>query len=459
MKKHILFSFSLLLCSLTFGQTFNTTMLLNNGPIDRRINIVILGDGFKANEQDEFLIAANNLRDYFISVSPYSGYIDYFNIIAVEVISAESGVKHPGTATDVTEPVFPVSNPDNYLQSSFDHQDIHRCIYPSSTMKTTQVLAANTPYYDVAVVIGNSPEYGGCAGTYAYFTTNVSSKTTFIHELGHSFAYLADEYWFPGSGERVNKTQDGDPLTNKWRNWIGYNLIGIYPFVEDSSWYRPAQNCTMRYSGVPFCSVCKEAIVERIHELVSPIEEYSPTSLSLDMEQNNLDFEVSLILPDPSYLEFSWELNGTEINNQDIGISISENDLVDGANTLKFSVIDNTPLVRTDNHDVIHLNTVVWTINKSGLGIEEIKATTSNLVLYPNPSADVIYVKSNKKSTGSLTFELVSITGQLVKKENLSPDASQRYTFATEGLESQTYILNIYDSNGVKLYTHRIIKK
>ncbi|RYM34210.1 T9SS type A sorting domain-containing protein [Brumimicrobium glaciale] len=459
MKKIILLPFVLLFCGVTFSQVFDTIVLHNSGPSDKRINLVILGDGYTSADQGKFITDATGLKDYLFTKVPYSNYSEYFNVIAIKVISNESGIKHPATATDVAEPVFPISNPDTYLETAFDYQDIHRCIYTSNTNLTTQVLAANVPNFDIAVVVVNTPEYGGCAGDYAYFSAHTNAKEIFIHEIGHSFANLADEYWFASTGERPNKTQDDNPSTNKWKNWIGTDNVDIFPFPEDASWNRPHQSCEMRFLNNEYCAVCKEATIERIHQIQGPIDDFNPTQTSLQMGSIDLDFEVSLILPNPNTLEFSWELNGVEIDILNTNISIASIDLVDGLNTLNFSVVDNTPLVRTDNHETIHLNTVTWQINKSGLGIEEIQAKESSFVIYPNPSTDVIYLKSNKKSTRKLTFELLSTTGQIIKTETLSSDASQTYLFKMGDIESQTYLLNIYDDNGIKLYTHRIVKK
>ncbi len=459
MKKHVLIILAVLFCGTIFAQVFDTIMLHNTGPTDKRINLVIMGDGYQASEQDKFIIDATGLKNYLFTTVPYSNYAEYFNVIAVKVISNESGIKHPATATDVIEPVFPVSNPDTYFETTFDYQDIHRCIYTSNTNLTTQVLAANTPFFDIAVVVANTTEYGGCAGTYAYFSAHANAKDIFIHEIGHSFANLADEYWFASTSERPNKTQVGSPSTNKWKNWIGTNGVDIYPFTEDPTWYRPHQNCEMRYLGMGYCSVCREATVERIHQLQGPIEGFSPSSSLLQMGTIDLDFEISLIFPNPNTLEFSWELNGVEINTSSTNITVTANDLVDGLNTLNYSVVDNTPLVRTDNHETIHLNTVTWQINKSGLGIEEIQAKESSFVLFPNPSTDMVYLKSNQKSNGNLTFELVSISGQVLKKVILSPDASQTFSFKMGDVETATYLLNVYDANGSKLYTHRLVKR
>ena len=142
--------------SFCLSQTFTTSPLLQNGTNDKRINIAVLGDGFTATEQTAFVSSAQATINYLFTKSPYTEYKNYFNAYAINVISAESGVKHPGTATDVTEPVFPVSNPNNYFSSSFDN-GVHRCYYGNTT-KVTQTLAANLPDFDVAYILGNTTE-------------------------------------------------------------------------------------------------------------------------------------------------------------------------------------------------------------------------------------------------------------------------------------------------------------
>ena len=125
MKKILLF---LLLSQFCYSQVFETTAIIENGPRDKRINMVVLGDGFTASQQTDFITNATTLVNYVFSKAPYAQYKNYFNVYAVKVISAESGIKHPGTATDVTEPDFDVSNTNNFLGKKLD-VGVHRCVY------------------------------------------------------------------------------------------------------------------------------------------------------------------------------------------------------------------------------------------------------------------------------------------------------------------------------------------
>lgn len=459
MKKSVLIFLIFYTTIIGYAQTFETVLLRDNGPSDTRINLVVLGDGYDASEQDVFIADATQLTNYLFAKPPFSNYSNYFNVYAIKVISPESGVKHPGTATDVNEPVFPVSNPNNYLGTTFDYQDIHRCIYTPNLNMTTQVLATNIPFYDEAFVVVNSTEYGGCAGLYSYLSKHQSANEILVHELGHSFSGLADEYWFPPTGESPNKTQNSNPQTNRWRNWIGTDGVGIYPFEEAPSWFRPHQNCIMKGLGSPFCAVCSEATIERIHQLQGPIESFSPSAEVVGVTEEGVDFQVALILPEPNDLEFSWNLNNIAIEEQSATLAITASELEEGENALVFSVVDNTPLVRTDNHHAIHVNTITWTVHKESLGIENIETSENSFVLYPNPSAEVVHIKSNQSLTSTLFYELVTTTGQLAKKGEMDLRNSEVYSIELADLSSQVYILNVYDSQSNKLYTQKVVKK
>jgi hypothetical protein len=96
MKNFYLLCF--LIFNLSYSQIFDLVPLLENGTKDKRINLVILGDGYTASEQAAFMQDATFVSNYLMNKPPYSNYKNYFNVYALKVISQESGVKHPGTA-------------------------------------------------------------------------------------------------------------------------------------------------------------------------------------------------------------------------------------------------------------------------------------------------------------------------------------------------------------------------
>ena len=165
----------------------------------------------------------------------------------------------------------------------------------------------------------NTPYYGGSGGSVATATTNPASSDVAVHEIGHSFVGLADEYWAGDiyAREALNLTQETSPSLVRWKNWLENEGIGIYQHCcegASASWYRPHENCKMRYLNVPFCPVCTEGTIERIHTLTNPIISYSPTDLSIATKSAFTYFRIELIEPIPNTLKKTWLLNEEELD-------------------------------------------------------------------------------------------------------------------------------------------------
>ena len=453
MKKILLF---LLLSQFCYSQVFETTAIIENGPRDKRINMVVLGDGFTASQQTDFISKATTLVNYVFSKAPYAQYKNYFNVYAVKVISAESGIKHPGTATDVTEPVFAVSNPNNFLGTTFD-VGVHRCVYSNTTNKVTGVLASNVPDFDIAFVLGNSPEYGGCGGTYAFLSNHPSAPEILVHELGHSFGKLADEYWFSGTGESPNKTKDNNTATNRWKNWVGSNSVGIFPYEESPTWFRPHQNCEMRYLNRQFCSVCSQQLIERVHSIQDPIDSFTPSNAAAINLSAPITFKVNEILPIPNTLQNTWSLNGTLLPETSDTTTINPASFNLGTNTVLFSVVDNNSLLRVDNHSSLHVGTVSWTVTKT-LGAINVNATQRNFTLFPNPVKSQIFIKDQNKSLKNITVEILDASGRSLRNPKVQVLSSGEVSVDVEGLLPQNYFIKVYEDKALIL-TQKIIKE
>lgn len=394
----MLLLFCFLLFRSPFAQIFPIEAIVTNGDVDKLINIVILGDGYTSSQQEQFKTNAQNITDYLFSVSPFKEYKNYFNVYIIKVPSAQSGAKHPATATDVNEPVSPVANPNNYFGSTFDYFNIHRLLYPTKSATIASVLANNFPQYDHVLMIVNSTEYGGSGGTYATTSINTSAYEIAVHELGHSFASLTDEYWAGDSYARegANMTQQTNPSLVKWKNWYGLNNIGIYKHGTSgtsASWYRPHQSCKMRYLGFNYCSVCTETIIEKIHNLASPIVSFSPNNTSTINVTSTINFSLSTLKPVPNTLEISWTLNGNPLVTNSENYDLTVTNLNAGANTLVAKLIDKTILSKSDSHPTAHQYVVSWNIQYT--------PCPDNLVL-TSPSSDFSSGTSAKKATNTV---------------------------------------------------------
>lgn len=453
MKKILLL---LLMSQMCFSQVFETVPIIENGPRDKRINMVVLGDGFTAAQQGNFIADATTLVNYIFNKSPFNQYKNYFNVYAVKVISAESGVKHPGTATDVTEPVFPVSNPNNFLGTTFD-VGVHRCVYSNNTNLVTNVLASNVPDFDVAFVLGNSPQYGGCGGTYAFLSNHPNATEIVVHELGHSFGKLADEYWFSGTGESPNKTQNSNPATIKWKNWVGSENVGIFPYSESPTWFRPHEDCEMRFLNREFCAVCRQQLIERVHTLQNPINSFTPSNAASISLTGPINFNVNEILPIPNSLKNTWTLNGTAQTETSSSLTLSPANFNLGLNTVLFSVTDNNPFLKVDNHATVHVGTISWTVNKT-LGAVDVTANQRNFTIYPNPVKSQIFIKDENKKLNNITVEIFDSSGRSLRTPKVQTLSTGEVAVNVEGLLPQNYVIKVYE-NKTLILTQKIIKE
>lgn len=351
------------------AQVFDVDTIQYYGNTSSYINFVILGDGYTLAEQPKFVSDANRFKNYFFDQPPYAYYKNYFNVFVIKVPSPESGVKHPHTAADCPDSM-PVADPNNYFGSTFDRSGIHRLVAFSNTAAIGRILARNFPLYDQVVVLANSNFYGGSGGTYPVATVNTASNEIAVHEIGHSFGNLADEYW-AGAGygaENANRTQENNPGQVKWKNWLGISGIGIYNYggkAPLSVWYRPHEGCKMQYLGRPFCSVCTEAIIEKIHSLVNPVISRFPADSLLLQPDTLRKFSVSLARPQPNTLKLQWMINGQPAAAEQDSVAIAPGLFALDTNTVQLTVTDTSGLLRSDEHFSRHTYRVIWKVTAS----------------------------------------------------------------------------------------------
>ena len=430
------------------AQQFEVDTIRMNGNTDRLINIVILGDGYTQNQLSQFANDARNATNAFFNEPPFSHYQNYFNVFAIKVPSNVSGA-----ANDPSQLI------DNYFGSTFNYAGIERLLVPTRTSNIMNVLANNFPEYDQVIMVVNDAKYGGSGGWIATFSTDASSIEIFLHELAHSFADLADEYWAGPqyAAEKTNMTQNTNLETLKWKNWYGDFNIGLYPYSESPTWYRPHQNCKMQYLGASFCAVCSEGLVERIHTLVSPIYSYSPTSGSITDNNYPLFFNLELIKPNPNTLRTEWIFNNSVRNLNEEKFILNETDLIQGLNTISVCVEDTTELLRVDNHNSIHLSVINWEI-QSTTSIKEIPLSTTkmDINIYPNPFQDYLTIKFKQNLKDNLKVEIIDIMGRIQVVEVFSPQES--YSLNLRNLHIGYYIVNLYLDN-TKIASSKIIKK
>jgi hypothetical protein len=455
--------YTYLCCFVVFlmsAQEFQTDTIVYNGPSSKRINLVFLSDGYTVEQLVQYCKDVEIFNRELFSQVPFSNYKDYFNVFAIRVPSNEEGADHPGTATDVTEPKFPVTDVDTYFDSEFDYLKIHRLLVSLNSAKINSVLASNFPAYDQAFVLVNSPNYGGSGGAIPVSSTNGSAAEVVIHELGHSFARLSDEYYAGDiyAGESINMTQIQDAEKVKWKNWHGDEGIGIYQHCcgnDSEKWYKPHENCKMRALGLPFCAVCREAIIERIHSFVSPIISYEPEETKIAPETFPLKFQIATVDPNPNTLSKKWKLNDKLVASNQNSFVIESVMLENDMNLLVMTLEDTTEMLRITNHSERHSEVILWEIDNLTTGTIGVQGRSVLIDVFPNPTTELISIETKSGINSDVDIRIYNMEGRELIS-SMKGFLNQRLDIDVSMLSSGLYVMNIILEDGV-IYSEKIV--
>ena len=433
-----------------FSQTFTVDTILYQGDLDYPINLVFLGDGFLDSELQDFRDIAEEYATLLFTVDPFSKFQSFFNAFS---ISVPSNVQ--GAATD------PANLIDNYFGSTFGYADIERLLVPTNNTAILNVLANNLPEYDQVFMLVNSATYGGSGGWVATASLHEDSKEIALHELGHSFADLADEYWAGAvyAKEAINMTQVTDLEILSWRNWHGDDEIGLYAHdAPNSSWYRPHQYCLMRYLGEILCAVCREGIIESIYARTTPFKGYEPGITTFEISSDSVVFKLDLNHPEPTSLERIWYLNDVMIANNVDSITLRATELNQVLNTVMASVTDTSYWIRPYDDETYHKTEVEWNVSGGTLSSEQqIKILNHSAIsIYPNPADDYLFVKILEEGNGEATIELYDSQGRQI--QSYIDKYPGTHTLEMSELKAGIYMVRI-SLDGKYLSSRRIIKR
>lgn len=452
--KHIYTSFFLAICILVVptakiqSQTFRVDTIQYQGDTDYYINLVMLGDGFLDSELQDFRTYAEEYLSLLFTVDPYSRYKNFFNTFSISVPSNEQGA-----ATDPNNLI------DNYFGSTFNYAGIERLLVPTNNSAVSNVLASNLPEYDQVFMLVNSDTYGGSGGWVATASLHEDSKEIALHELGHSFADLKDEYWAGAqyAAEGKNMTQETDLEKLRWRNWYGDEEVGLYPHAESPTWYRPHEYCLMRYLGEILCAVCREGIIESVFELTPPLKTYTPMTADLDLPSDSMIFKLDLTYPEPNSLHRTWHLNGSLIAENVDSVVIRAADLGGGVNKLLATVTDVSAWLRPLDTDTYHQTEIEWNVTRWPLGTEPRTELMNHgaFSMYPNPVHDHLNIQILRDHTGESSLELYDARGKQLQSFVLSYPGRQ--VLDLSHLESGLYVIRIM-LDGEYFSSRRIIK-
>lgn len=264
------------------GQKPLPHQFLHEGNGENVIDVAIVGEGFTVEEMGKFLEKARVFTDEILSYEPFASNKDKFRFVAVETPSSESGVS------------IPLKNEWKNTRFDSHFSTFHSARYLTvPRVKRLHQSLEGIPYEHILVVV-NTPQYGGGGIFNSYQVASSDNELTLpvtVHEFGHSFAGLADEYFYAGD-EDESYPLDIEPweknittLVNfdaKWKDKVSSHTPVPTPWDKDSDKesgigvyegggykttgiYRPTVTCRMRDNFYPtFCPVCEETLQEII---------------------------------------------------------------------------------------------------------------------------------------------------------------------------------------------------
>ncbi len=255
--------------------------LHQSGPAADKIDVAIVAEGYTAAQAEAFYADAQTAVDAILSHEPFKQYADRFNFVAVAAASADSDVSIPKEGiwrNTALSSHFSTFYSDRYL-TTLHQRDLHN-------------LLARIPYEHI-IILANTYTYGG-GGIYNAYTLTTTHHAAFrpvvVHEFGHSFAGLADEYYYDDQYENYY-SPDVEPweqnittlknFAEKWQDMLPRRTaiptqpdakhperIGVYEGggYMSKGVYRAFQDCRMKTNECKaFCPVCQRALSRLIN--------------------------------------------------------------------------------------------------------------------------------------------------------------------------------------------------
>ncbi|MEO5560481.1 MAG: M64 family metallopeptidase [Dokdonella sp.] len=332
----------------------------SSGNSANRLDLLVVGDGYTSAQQSQFNTDATVLHDSFFGLTPYHEYQSFVNWTTGFVASVQSGADHPPYQSGCSNSSCcsdPSANGDplggQYVNTAFNAQFCTSQIQRLVTVNQSLVLAAAAAYpgWDKIFVVVNDATYGGSGGNISVTSTHAQAKQIILHEFGHSFSHLADEYssaypGFPGCSDISGNALCEPNVTNqtiaaqvKWATWFtpgnaiptpsGHAGVGLFQGARylTTGMYRPVdQECLMQYLGKPFCPVCRQEYVRTLYrggfgvpvngiDLIEPGTESPSTATEVSYPAGtNQVFQATLLQPTVGTLDVHWYLDGNPIN-------------------------------------------------------------------------------------------------------------------------------------------------
>lgn len=406
--------------------------------------MVFLSDGYRAEELNQFIQDVHSVTSHFFRQSPFKEYQSYFNLLAIRVPSNQSGAKKE-----------PSDVHDTFFGSTYNYAGIERLLVAENLVGALDILVQQVPLFDQAVLIVNDMKYGGSGGWLATTSVHPDAPEIALHEIGHSFAGLADEYWAGDqfAGERPNMSRETNPDLIRWRNWLNDEGVGVYPHEENPTWFRPHQNCKMRVLNPDFCAVCRESIVKRIHNLSDPIVTFDPDNREKVTALERQSFRIDFLEPSPNTLQVDWYVGENRMDAYD-SLVIDRSVGVDSFYVQVF-VVDSTRYVRDGVHQQNHTFGLQWDFAFELSTFGRDWNQTFEIGLSPNPVTENLTISFESPESIALNLKCIIFDDQ--GKISLQTQITSPLTvIPVSGLIPGSYGLLIFSEQGI--FTGKFLK-
>jgi hypothetical protein len=327
-----------------------------------KINLVLIGDGYTRNEMDLFRKQAKIKVSELFSQEPLQEYKNYFNVIIVESESEKSGI-----ADSVEE------SGQTAFGMYFNCAKIERLIC-IDLEKVSDVLNS-LPKVDMVFALANTEKYGGAGYLSPAIATlaagNMLSTELALHEFGHSFGKLTDEYedddYLADCDQYANASLiDSHQMKNekkKWHSWLNLSHIGTFSGgCYNKKIYRPTDVSKMRSLRQPFYEVNSEQIIKQIYKNISVLNFTEYTSL----RDGHFEIKINPIQNKSKSVKISWFANGLELKELKNRYRISSKSLNISRNDLLLTALlkDETTKIRDEEFRSLHMTKKLsWKIN------------------------------------------------------------------------------------------------
>lgn len=309
--------------------TFPVQVIHKTGDDKENFVIVIMGDGYTAGQQDQFLEDATQKARGMLTWSPYREYSDRINIYAVQAVSNESGIG-----------VYGGKSPDTYFHvkvygkaAGFTNGGDERAKALRTELEENY-LDEGANVGTIHILCNDTGSYGASVNPLFSFSTNSEDNSdgmVMAHETAHSIGGLGDEY--ERYTNKPNMSDTTDPEKIKWSKMLGFRGIGITNAGTDTA-FAPSRECMMRWLGQPFCEVCKMELARKLNntDYVS-----KPAALYISDPEVSIPHNKTATLDRDSEKYRITESNITKANDDDLEFRTVVQNMVNKEQHLKMS--------------------------------------------------------------------------------------------------------------------------